>query len=139
MTPEQTVTAFLHALETQDHNLVATLLAPDLSYTNVSLPTIKGGQRVATLFEKVLRRGTGFGVKIHSIAASDDTVMTERTDIIKLGPLYVRFWVCGTFQVRDGQIVLWRDYFDWWDITRGTLRGMAGIALPALRTDMSTL
>ena len=54
MTPEQTVTAFLHALEAQDHNLVASLLAPDLCYTNVSLPTIKGGQRVATLFEKVL-------------------------------------------------------------------------------------
>lgn len=139
MIPEQTVTAFLHALEAQDHNLVATLLAPDLRYTNVSLPTIKGGQRVATLFEKVLRRGTGFGVKIHSIATSGDTVMTERTDIIKVGPLYIRFWVCGTFQVRDSQIILWRDYFDWWDITRGTLRGMAGIARPALRTDMSTL
>jgi len=35
--------------------------------------------------------------------------------------------------VEDGRIVLWRDYFDWMDFTRGALRGLAGIALPALR------
>jgi limonene-1,2-epoxide hydrolase len=133
MTPEQTVVAFLHALEAQHHPLIASLLAPDLRYTNVSLPTLKGGQRVAGLFEKVLRRGTGFGVRIHGIAASGNIVMTERTDIIKVGPLYIRFWVCGTFEVRDGRITVWRDYFDWWNIAKGTLRGVAGIAVPPLR------
>lgn len=135
-TPETVVTSFLHALEEQDHEQIAALLAPELHYTNVSLPTIKGGQKVASLFEILLRRGTGFGVKIHSIAANGDTVMTERTDIIKVGPLHVGFWVCGTFRVENGRIVLWRDYFDWMDISRGTLRGLAGIALPKLRVSL---
>jgi hypothetical protein len=26
--------------------------------------------------------------------------------------LDLSFWVCGTLEVRDGKIVLWRDYFD---------------------------
>lgn len=135
--PEAIVTSFLHALETQDHDKIAALLAPDLVYTNVSLPTLKGGQRVANLFEILLRRGTGFGVEIHSIAANGDTVMTERTDIIKVGPLHIGFWVCGTFRVENGQIVLWRDYFDWLDISRGAVRGLAGIVLPKLRPNLS--
>ena len=49
-TPEQIVTDFLHALEAKDHDKIAALLAPDLQYTNVSLPTMMGGQRVANLF-----------------------------------------------------------------------------------------
>jgi limonene-1,2-epoxide hydrolase len=138
LSPEAIVTRFLQALEAKDFATVGELLAPNLRYTNVSLPTIKGGQRVARLLERALRRGTGFAVQIHRIAAKDDIVMTERTDVIKAGPLHVGFWVCGTFRVEEGKIVLWRDYFDWLDIGRGTLRGVAGIVLPGLRPSLPT-
>ncbi|MDI1302059.1 MAG: limonene-1,2-epoxide hydrolase family protein [bacterium] len=133
---EEIVKRFLHAMEIQDHATIAALLAPDLSYTNVSLPTLRGGKKVAGLLARALRRGTGFDVQIHHIASHDDIVMTERTDILKLGPLHIGFWVCGTFRVEQGRIVMWRDYFDWWDITRGTLRGVAGIALPGIRATL---
>ena len=134
--PEAIVTRFLQALEDQDHDTIAALLAPDLRYTNVSLPTIKGGQRVAGLMKFALRRGTGFAVQTHRLAVNGDIVMTERTDIVKVGPLHMGFWVCGTFRVRDGQIVLWRDYFDWMSVTRGALRGVAGMVLPRLRATL---
>lgn len=136
--PEDIVKRFLHAMKTQDHPTIAALLAPDLSYTNVSLPTIKGGKKVAALLARVLRNGTGFDVQMHHIASKGDTVMTERTDIIKLGPLHIGFWVCGTFRVEHGRIVVWRDYFDWWDISRGTLRGVAGIVAPRMRMTLPT-
>ena len=84
-TSEQVVNQFLQALVVQDHQQIAALLAPDLRYTNVSLPTLVGGQRVANLFEILLRRGTGFEVKMHSVAVSGNVVLTERTDIIKVG------------------------------------------------------
>jgi limonene-1,2-epoxide hydrolase len=35
------------------------------------------------------------------------------------------FWVCGTFEVRDGRITLWRDRFDYADLTWAFLRGTA--------------
>ncbi len=132
-TSEAIVMAFMHALEAKDHDKIAELLAPNLHYTNVSLPTIVGGQRVANLFEVLLRRGTGFSVQIHSLAVNGDVVLTERTDMIKVGSLHIAFWVCGTFRVQDGKIVLWRDYFDWLDISKGMLRGIAGIVVPKLR------
>lgn len=131
--PIDIVNRFLRALEEQDHDTVAALLAPDVRYTNVSLPTLKGGPLVARVLKLALRPGTGFGVQTHRIAANGDIVMTERTDLLKVGPLHMRFWVCGTFRVQNGRITLWRDYFDWLDVGRGAARGLAGIALPGLR------
>ncbi len=132
-TPIEIVTRFLHALEAKHHAQIAALPAPNLPYTNVSLPTLKSGQTVSTLFERLMVKGTGFEVQVHRIAENGDIVMTERTDILKVGPLHVGFWVCGTFRVEDGKIVLWRDYFDWLDIGRGMLRGVLGIPVPKLR------
>lgn len=135
-TPEAVVTQFLNALAAKDHDQVATLLAPELRYTNVSLPTLKGGEFVSRVLRRALGRGTGFDVQIHSIASKGDTVLTERSDVLALGPLHIRFWVCGTFRVQDGRITLWRDYFDWWDFGKGTVRGVLGIALPRLRASL---
>jgi limonene-1,2-epoxide hydrolase len=135
-TPEDIVYRFLHALAAQEHDQVAALLAPELRYTNVSLPTLRGGEFVARLLRRVISGRRRFDVQVHSIAASGDTVLTERTDVLALGPLHVRFWVCGTFRVENGRITLWRDYFDWWDLGRGTVRGVLGIALPRLRATL---
>ena len=33
--------------------------------------------------------------------------------------------MCGTFEVRDGRITLWRDRFDFFDVVRGFVVGGA--------------
>ncbi|MGB6073792.1 MAG: limonene-1,2-epoxide hydrolase family protein, partial [Rhodococcus sp. (in: high G+C Gram-positive bacteria)] len=33
------------------------------------------------------------------------------------------FWVCGTFELRDGKVAVWRDYFDNVDFLKGLVRG----------------
>ena len=84
----------------------------------------------------LLRRGqgrVGFEVKFHRIAADGNTVLTERTDALIIGPLRLQFWVCGVFEVHGGRITLWRDYFDMLDITKATLRGLAATVVPSLR------
>jgi limonene-1,2-epoxide hydrolase len=132
-TSEEIVIRFLQALEAQDHSQIVELLASDLRYTNVSLPTLKGGKVVSSLFKRLMGKRVGFQVQIHRIATNGSIVMTERTDVITIGSLHVGFWVCGTFRVEQGRIVLWRDYFDWMNITRGTLRGVLGIPVRKLR------
>jgi limonene-1,2-epoxide hydrolase len=37
--------------------------------------------------------------------------------------------VCGTFEVRDGEVVLWRDYFDWANLLAGSAVGAGKAAL----------
>jgi len=39
-------------------------------------------------------------------------VMTERVDVFKLPGKSFELQVMGTFEVRDGKISAWRDYFD---------------------------
>jgi len=123
---------FLTALQAQDFDTIDTLLADDLVYQNVGLPTIRGGARV----KKMLRGIEGrmrFEVKFHRNVADGGTVLNERTDAIVFGPLRLQFWICGVFEVKDGRITLWRDYFDFYDFGKAILRGIVGMAVPALR------
>ena len=39
-------------------------------------------------------------------------VMTERVDYVKLGGKTAGLQVAGVFEVHDGVITAWRDYFD---------------------------
>jgi limonene-1,2-epoxide hydrolase len=131
--PREVVEAFLAALAAEDFAAADALLADDLRYVNVGLPTIRGRKRTMRVLETLGRRGLGFEVYLHAVAADGPTVLTERTDVLLLGPVRMQFWVSGRFDVHDGRITLWRDAFDFVDTTRALLRGLAGAVLPALR------
>ena len=126
------VRAFLTAMAEADTERAIDLVAEDLVYENVSLPTIRGRQRFAKGLRQFTQRNIGFDVRIHRIAQSGSTVLTERTDALSYGRFRSQFWVCGVFEVVDGKITLWRDYFDWGGITVASLRGLLGVAVPSL-------
>ncbi|BBX22206.1 limonene-1,2-epoxide hydrolase [Mycolicibacter terrae] len=131
----RTVETFLDALADDDHDAAATVLAEDVVYQNVGLPTIYGRSATIGLFRRMAGRAA-FDVKIHRIAADGAAVLTERTDALTLGPLRLQFWVCGVFEVHNGRITLWRDYFDFLDMFKATLRAIAATVFPALRPTM---
>ncbi|MHA7650493.1 limonene-1,2-epoxide hydrolase family protein [Mycobacterium sp. ML4] len=128
----RTVEAFLYALQDEDFEAADAALADDLLYENVGFSKIRGGRRVAKLFRRMEGR-LGFEVKFHRVAADGRAVLTERTDALIFGPLRIQFWVCGIFELRDGRITLWRDYFDTFDMLKATVRGLAGVVVPSLR------
>jgi limonene-1,2-epoxide hydrolase len=133
-TPTSLVERFLKLLGAEDIEAAAACLATDVEYVNVGLPAIHGRKRVRRLLHATLGlAGAGFEVYVHTISANGTSVLTERTDVLKFRRLRVQFWVCGRFDVRDGQIVLWRDYFDQVNIWVATFRGLLGIFLPAVR------
>ena len=49
---------------------------------------------------------------MRNIVANGDTVLTERVDVFQLPNATIELPVMGTFEVKDGKIVAWRDYFD---------------------------
>ena len=97
------------------------------------MPTIHGRRRAIKLFKGMDRPSLGFDVLIHRSAADGISVLNERTDVLIFGPVRLQFWVCGVFEVHDGRITLWRDYFDMFDMTKALIRGLAGAVVPALR------
>lgn len=128
----RTVETFLTALAEEDLDTADAALADNVVYHNVGLPIIHGRSATMALFRRMAGRA-GFDVKIHRIAADGAAVLTERTDALTLGPLRLQFWVCGVFEVHDGRITLWRDYFDFYDMFKATLRAAAATVFPALR------
>lgn len=130
-----TVETFLNALQEQDFDTAESALAQNLVYQNVGLPTVYGRNRAMKLFRSMPGR-MGFEVKIHRIAADGAAVLTERTDALTFGPMRLQFWVCGVFEVHEGRITLWRDYFDMFDMVKATVRGLVGVVVPSLRTSL---
>ena len=126
------VEGFLTALQDADYDAADAALDDHLVYENVGLPTIHGRAKAMNLFRRMDGRAA-FEVKFHRVAADGAAVLTERTDALIFGPLRVQFWVCGVFEVHDGRITLWRDYFDFVDIVKATLRGVAALAVPSLK------
>ena len=127
------VRAFLASLELLDVERALGYLADDVAYTNVSTPTVHGRENVRRVLGGFLRFTSGFEAVNHHVAADGAVVLTERTDAFTLGRLRVQFWVCGRFEVRDGKIAVWRDHFDWVNVTVGVARGLAGLVVPSLR------
>ena len=117
------VESFFEALRATDLDRALTMMSDDVVYQNVPFPADRGKravERTLRAFGKVM---TGFDVEMKNIAARDGVVLTERVDRLT-GP-FVDFeiWVCGTFEVRGGQITLWRDYFDLAQATTQLLTG----------------
>lgn len=131
--PQDVVETFLARMAESDVAGAMALLDDDIVYVNVGLPAIRGRDRVLRVLGGLSRPGFRFEVYLHAIAADGATVLTERTDVLILGPVRVQFWVTGRFDVGDGQITLWRDSFDYVDMFRSTLRGLLGVAVPPLR------
>ena len=128
----RTVEGFLNALQDEDFEAAEAALDDNLVYENVGLPTIRGRARAIKLFRQMEGRAA-FEVKIHRMAADGAAVLTERTDALIIGPLRLQFWVCGVFEVHNGRITLWRDYFDFFDMFKATVRGLAGVIVPSLK------
>ena len=127
-----TVEVLLSSLQNQDADGAGAVLDENLIYQNVGFPTIRGRARAMKLFRAMEGRA-GFEVKIHRIAVNGASVLTERTDVLEFGRVRLQFWVCGVFEVHSGRITLWRDYFDMWDMTKATVRGVLGAVVPALK------
>jgi limonene-1,2-epoxide hydrolase len=118
------VREFLDALVAGDPDTARQYLHPDIVWHNVSLPKIRGIESVMRILRGMSRPGVGFDVRLHHIADEGTAVLTERTDILIWNRLRSEFWVCGTFEIEDGKILVWRDYFSNRAFLWGTLKGL---------------
>ena len=124
--PIEVVEAFLAALQDLDMDAAAKFLAEDAVWHNVPFPPAEGKATVLKQFRSMNRLPNArFTVDMINIAANGSTVLTERTDGLWSGPVGGEFWVCGTFEVSDGLITLWRDRFDMATIAGKTIQGTA--------------
>lgn len=117
-TPAEIVTEFLASWGTPGGfaEAVHKHFTPDTVWENVGMSVTTGPEEAAALFANL---GGGQGevlMRVDNLAVAPlgNKVLTERLDHV-LGPdgepaMTIR--VMGTFEVADGRITAWRDYFD---------------------------
>jgi limonene-1,2-epoxide hydrolase len=106
------VESFLAAFARGDLEGALAHLSDDIVYQNVPFAPDRGKPAVSRTLRAFGSIATSFRVEMYNIAARGGVVLSERGDIIK-GPLLdLDLHVCGTFEIQDGKIVLWRDSFD---------------------------
>ncbi|WP_072688069.1 limonene-1,2-epoxide hydrolase family protein [Rhodococcus marinonascens] len=120
----EVVRAFLAALVAGDPAAAKQYLDRDIVWHNVSLPKIRGIGPIMRILQGMARPGFGFDVRLHHIAGDGKAVLTERTDVLIYKRVRAEFWVCGTFEMKDGKIAVWRDYFSNRDVLWGIIKGL---------------
>ncbi len=126
------VRSFLQALERQDTDAAKAMVADDILYENKGLPAVRGRRQFDRAMDGLVRWFDGFEAIIHNQAVDGGVVLNERTDVLRRGDFEASFWVCGRFEVRDGVIVLWRDYFDFADFTLACAKGLVAMGVERL-------
>src|SRR5690242_39964 len=101
---------------------LAAFFTDDAVYHNIPMAPVIGREAIAKNIGSFIRPGKAAGpgivpvesidFRIINIAANGPVVMTERVDVFKLPGKSFELPVMGTFEVKDGKISAWRDYFD---------------------------
>ena len=112
MTAEQTVNAMIGAIERKDLDEAATYMADDIEYDNVPMGKVFGPAGVREALEPFLARYGSVEWRVLHQVSSSDVVMNERIDRFEAPSGWVEIAVAGVFEVVDGKVRLWRDYFD---------------------------
>src|ERR1700736_734931 len=95
---------------------LAAFFTDNAVYHNIPLAPVIGRKAIANNIASFIRPGApgieSLHLRVINIAANGPVVMTERVDAFKLPGKSFELQVMGTFEVRDGRISAWRDYFD---------------------------
>jgi limonene-1,2-epoxide hydrolase len=112
MSAADVVREFCAAIGRKDLAAVEALLDEKVVYHNIgSEPAVGRDASLASVkFQFDMFDPIEF--RLRNIAADGDTVLTERVDEITANGITAPVPVMGTFEVRDGRVVQWRDYFD---------------------------
>jgi limonene-1,2-epoxide hydrolase len=111
--PEHVVRSMIEACSARDVEGALSFFCPDAIYHNIPIAPVRGLEAIRTVLAEFLTLATDVDWRIHAMLSNaDGLVMNERTDCFDLPAGRLELPVMGVFQVRDGKIAAWRDYFD---------------------------
>lgn len=111
-TPTEVVDRFLDAFVAMDFDRALPLLADDCEYTNIPMGTVRGHAGVREVLGPFMEPIHENEFVILRRAADGPVVFLERLDRHRLDHGWRELPVNSVFEVHDGLITVWRDYFD---------------------------
>ena len=89
----------------------------DVVYHNIPMDPAVGIDATIAFIDGFFAMCEGMVIETRFLAVRDNVVLTERIDTFTMGDKVAALPVMGTFEIRDGKISAWRDYFDLGQIT----------------------
>jgi limonene-1,2-epoxide hydrolase len=114
---EKVVKDFCAAASTRDPQVLRAFFSDDVVYHNIPMEPAEGIEATMAVIDMFLGMCEALEFKLHHVASDGTSVLTERTDVFTIQGKSAPLPVMGTFEVVDGKITAWRDYFDMAQVT----------------------
>lgn len=115
-TPDELVRQFINALVARDLDGAAAMVSEDFEYDNVPMGKAFGPQALTSTLAGFFGMCTNIDWQILRQTSSGDmtngTVLNERDDRVEIHGRWATLPVAGVFEIKNGNLTLWRDYFD---------------------------
>lgn len=111
--PGELVTALIKANEARDIDALLAVLSEDARYENVPMSVLTGHDEIKAMLEGFLGSAKEVAWEVLHQVEQGNVVMNERVDrFVMADGKKISIRVAGLFEIRDGKIAVWRDYFD---------------------------
>jgi len=114
MSNSDIITAFMRAWEAKDTDRILSFFAPDAVYHNIPMAPLKGHDEIRKFIAPFAGAADDVAFEVlHQAESPAGVVLNERVDrfTMKTGQK-IAAEVMGVFELKDGKITAWRDYFD---------------------------
>ncbi|MDH3687542.1 MAG: nuclear transport factor 2 family protein, partial [Myxococcales bacterium] len=103
---------FIEAWSRLDPAELAGYFAEDGVYHNIPTGPVAGRENVQNMIAGFIAAWTETEWEILNLVSAGDVVIAERVDHTKAGDKNVDLPCTGVFEMENGKIRVWRDYFD---------------------------
>jgi limonene-1,2-epoxide hydrolase len=115
---ERVVRDMCDAFAKHDAEALRPFFTDDVVYHNIPMDPAVGINATIAFIEGFFAMCDNMSIETLHLAVRDNVVLTERVDTFRVGDIVAPLPLMGTFEVRDGKISAWRDYFDMGQITK---------------------
>lgn len=106
------VQAFIAAWSRLDVDELVSFFTPDGIYHNMPIAPVQGHEALRQFIAGFAGGWSDTAWEVCNIIGAGDVVMAERIDRTKVGGKPLALPCVGVFELADGKIRVWRDYFD---------------------------
>ena len=106
------ISGFIAAWSRLDVDEIVSYFAADGTYHNMPIGPVTGHDALKAFIAGFIKDWTETEWDILNIEGSGNIVIAERLDRTKVGSIEVDLPCCGVFEMENGKIKVWRDYFD---------------------------
>lgn len=109
---KDTIAGLMAAFSSRDVDRIMDHFSEDAIYHNMPMKAVQDTEAIRSLVDYFVHPASEIEFEVLSIMAEGNTVLTERLDRFVINGKTVTLPVMGSFEVSEGKITAWRDYFD---------------------------